>query len=332
MLLFVRPVLVDMEFFYQKPDVAAAAYLFLYLVPALVFMLAFFLLQKASAQDIADNPSSRGLSLAMVCGLVAVLIHNLVDFAIFDPGNWSIFWLFAAILMAQRNNAKRQPEKTVQLDPPKRLGLFAGLTLVSIVVLTVVLLPPLRAEMVFRQAVASGTRGFELTDKAIAADTFSAKTSLQAANLLTQVYQSRSMNDQAFLNRAAGFADIAISRNPADFKPWRLRAKISVIRSEQTEGEAKQAALEQAFDDLQQALARYPGSGKLHYLLANVAEQLGQNDIALCHYQTAVQIEDAYRAQFKVMYPDRETIISRLGETAYTEAKAKIEQLKKNTP
>lgn len=327
MLLLVRPVLVDLEFFYQKPDVAAAAYLFLYFIPALVFGLAFILLRKASVQDAAEGGESHCLSIAMVCGLVAVLVHNLVDFAIFEPGNWSVFWLFAAILIAQRYNAKSEPAKTNPLAPPQRLGLCAGLVLVGIVYLGVVLLPPLRAELLFRQAIASNTQGFALTEEAAAVDAFSAKTPYQAANMLTQVYQGRGMNDPAFLDRAAGYADIAIQRNEADFKLWRLRAKINVIRSEQTEGKAKEAPLEKAFEDLQQAIAHYPGSGKLHSLLANVAEQLGRNDIALCHYQTAVDIEDAYRAQFKIMYPDRD-IISRLGQTAYTDAKAKIEELK----
>jgi len=53
---------------------------------------------------------------------------------------------------------------------------------------------------------------------------------------------------------------------------------------------------------------------------------LGQKTIALCHYQMAVDIEDAYRAQFKIMYPGR-AIISRLGEETYTEAKSKINEL-----
>jgi len=326
MLLLVRPALVDLEFFYQKPDVAAAAYLFLYFIPALVFVLAFILLRKASAQDTAEGGESHCLSIALVCGLFAVLVHNVIDFAIFDPGNWSVFWLFAAILVAQRYNVKSEPAKTNPLTPAQRLGLCAGVVLVGIVYLGVVLLPPLRAELLFRQAVAANTQGFALTDKAIAADTLSAKMPYQAANMLTQVYQGRGMNDQAFLDRAAGYADIAAQRNRADFKPWRLRAKINVIRSEQTDGEPKQAALQKAFEDLQQAVARYPGSGKLNYLMANVAEQLGKNDIALCYYQTAVKIEDAYRAQFKVMYPGRD-IISRLGEDAYTDAKEKVAQL-----
>ncbi|MHC4783052.1 MAG: hypothetical protein ACYTE0_08380, partial [Planctomycetota bacterium] len=61
-----------------------------------------------------------------------------------------------------------------------------------------------------------------------------------------------------------------------------------------------------------------------------IAEQLGRNDAALKHYQTAVDIEDAYRAQFRIMYPERKTVISRLGNATYTEAKSKISELQKN--
>ena len=53
--------------------------------------------------------------------------------------------------------------------------------------------------------------------------------------------------------------------------------------------------------------------------------------MAVCYYQIAVNIENAYRQQFKSMYPDRDTIISRLGDDAYTDAKAKIQALQKNT-
>lgn len=329
MLLLVRPVLVDSEFLYQRVDVRSAAYLVLYLIPAAVFIGAFLLLRAASLGDASVNSRNDRLVAALMCGLVAVLIHNLIDFAIFEPGIFGIFWLMIAIMVAQTHNNKQQPQDAVMLDPPKRLGLFAGLVLVSVVYCAVVLLPPIRADHFFRWAVVEKTQGFELTDKAVAADTLSAKTPFRAANMLTQVFQSRGVNDQSFLDQAAKFADIAIQRSPADFKHWRLRAKINVIRSEQTEGKTKETSLQKAFDDLQQAIARYPGSGKLHSLLANVAEQLGRDDVALCHYQTAVDIEDAYREQFKIMYPDRETVISRLGETAYTDAKAKIEELQK---
>ena len=148
----------------------------------------------------------------------------------------------------------------------------------------------------------------------------------KSAGMFKQTYQQQRINkDKRFLEKAADFAHIAAARNSADFKPWRLLAQINVLFAEQAEGQQKQKYLQMAFDDLQQAVNRYPGSGKLHYLLANIAEQLDRNDIALCHYHTAVDIENAYRTQFRIMYPDRETVISRLGNAAYTEAKSKIE-------
>jgi hypothetical protein len=330
LLLFVRPALVDIEFLYQTANVAAAGYLFLYFIPALVFVLAFVLLRKVAAQDTSDDRSRPVFVIALVCGLVAVLIHNLIDFAIFEPANWSVFWLLAAILIAHVHNTKSDPAKTNPLTGPKRLGLFAGLFIGGIVTLSVVLIPPLRAEALLRRAMTGSAAGFSLMDEAVAADTLSAGTPYRAAALLTQVYPSQNVDNPGFLDRAAGYANIAIRRSPADFKAWRLRGQINVIGAEQTEGPAKQAALEKALDDFQHAVARYPGSGKLHYRLAAVAEQLGRDAVARCHYRTAVDIEDAYRAQFRVMYPGRD-IISRLGDDAYQEAKAKIEALQQNT-
>jgi tetratricopeptide (TPR) repeat protein len=148
--------------------------------------------------------------------------------------------------------------------------------------------------------------------------------------MFSQAYQQQQVNDKRFLEKAVDFAHIAAARNPADFKPWRLLGQIEVLLAAQAEDEQKEKYLQAAFDDVQQAIKRYPGSGQLHYNLASIAEQLGRNDAALKHYQTAVDIEDAYRAQFRIMYPERKTVISRLGNTVYTEAKSKISELQKN--
>jgi hypothetical protein len=62
--------------------------------------------------------------------------------------------------------------------------------------------------------------------------------------------------------------------------------------------------------------------------LAEIAEQLDKTDIAVAQYEKAVEIEDAYRNQFKIMYPGRE-IVSRLGEDKYEFATERIKSLKK---
>ncbi len=327
-LLFVRPLLVDAEFLYQRVDVRSAAYMVLYLIPAGVFILAFILLRAASLGDKPLGGCNDRLGIALACGLVAVLVHNLIDFAIFEPGIFGVFWLFVAILVAQMHNQTDISDNITALNAPKRLGAVAGLVIFGLVYLSVVLLPPIRAERYFKRAMGDDVRRIELIETAIAADRLSSKTAYKSASMFKQTYQQQRINkDGRFLDRGLEFAHIAAARNPADFKPWRLLAKIELLLAEQAEGNQKQKYLKMAFDDIEQAVLRYPGSGKLHYDLATVAEQLSRNDTALTHYLTAVEIEDAYRAQFRIMYPERKTVISRLGNENYTQAKFKIKQL-----
>ena len=332
MLLFVRrELMMDLNILHQKADGQAAAYVILYLVPAGVFILAFILLRAASLGDKSMGGRNDRLSIALVYGLVAVLVHNLIDFAIFEPGIFGVFWLFVAILVAQMHNQTDAPDTVFVLDKPRRFGVTAGLVIFGIVYLTVVLLPPMRAERYFKRAMGDDVRRIELIETAIAADMLSAQTAYRAAGLFKQTYQQQRINkNKRFLEKGLDFAHIAAARNPADFKPWRLLGQIQVLLAEQAEGEQKGKYLQMAFADLQQAIARYPGSGKLHYNLALVAEQLNRLEIALCHYKIAVEIEDAYRVQFWVMYPERKTVISRLGEMNYAEAKSKVDALQKN--
>ncbi len=326
MLLFVRPALVDAEFLYQRPDIRSAAYVVLYLIPAGVFIGAFILLRAASLGDKSVGHRDDRLSIALACGLVSVLVHNLIDFAIFEPGIFGVFWLFVAILVAQAHNTAGASENVITFDMPKRLGVLAGFSIMVFIYPAVVLVPPIRAERYFKRSMANDVRRIELIETALTADSLSARTAYKAAGMFRQAYQQQRINkNKRFLEKASDFARIAAARNPADFKPWRMLSEIEILLAEQAEGKQKEKHLQAAFDDLQQAIARYPGSGKLHYALASIAEQLSQNDAALTHYRMAVEIEDAYRVQFRIMYPDRKTIISRLGNTAYTEAKSKIE-------
>lgn len=327
MLLFIRPMLVDVEFLQQSPDVRTAAYLVLYLFPAGIFVFTYIFLWAATRSEPAVSSRRHDLSIALACGLIAVLVHNLVDFAIFEPGNWLLFWVFAAIIIAEIHNAGENTGSVYTLDPSKRLGLGAGIVLLSIVYLAMALLPPMRAESLFKQFLTGAARKEQVLQNAIAADPLSPKAAYQAAAIYKQTYERHHIKKKDFIDEAIELAPTAVDRNPADFKAWRLLGQINMLLAEQAAEEQKQKYLKVAFDSYQEAVNRYPGSDKLHFDLAGVAEQLGRDDIALCCYQSAVDIEDAYRAQFKIMYPERKTVISRLGEARYTQAKVRIKEL-----
>ncbi|MBL7214920.1 MAG: O-antigen ligase family protein [Phycisphaerae bacterium] len=333
LLLLLRPLLTDIDFLYQPVKVSSAAYLVLYLFPAGVFVLAFGLLCAVSIGDISVQKRNHYLTIALACGVIAVLTHNLVDFAIFETGVWNMFWLFMAILVACRHNNSTQDDKPILLNVPKRLFIILALMVVIVGYFAVAVVPPMKANMMFNES--RNTASFEEFRKkiqnAVDADRLSPDIASNAARLLMQMYSPRQMeaNDLSLLEKATDYANTARQRNPADFKPYRLQGDIYLTLFEQAANEQKEGYLQKAYAAFSEAMDRYPGSDRIHYNLGKIAEQLNRPEQAMVHYQKAVEIEQAYQAQFKIMYPDRRPVISRLGNTAYTIAKAKIKELRK---
>ncbi len=332
MLVFVRPFLVDAEFLMQRPDVRMAAYVVLYLFPAGVFTLAFCLLCAVSTGDVSVPQRNGYLMIALVCGLVAVLIHNLIDFAIFEPGVWNTFWLFVAILVAAIHNDSAPNENVVTTRPGMRKVLTFALLAVAIVYVLMVIVPPVRASRLFKQALRSENERFELLNKAIAVDPLSPNAAYHSAATLVQIYsqQRPRVKDPSLLEKAADYVDVAQRRNPESFKPFRSTGNIYRLLAGQAKAPDQKADyLHKACDAFSKALDRYPGAGSMHYNLAVLAEELQQSRLALDHYKKAVEIEDAYQVQFGIMYPDHEMVFSRLGNAAYTHAKTRIEELQR---
>jgi len=85
--------------------------------------------------------------------------------------------------------------------------------------------------------------------------------------------------------------------------------------------------LNEAFQTASLAVEHYPGCARLRIELAKIAERLGRNDTATSQYEKAIDIENKYRAQFREMYPEREKIVSRLGEEKYQFAKQRLKFL-----
>jgi tetratricopeptide (TPR) repeat protein len=82
-----------------------------------------------------------------------------------------------------------------------------------------------------------------------------------------------------------------------------------------------------AYDWYLKATERYPGCGRLHFQLGRIADGFSPPNRAREHYAEAVRIEDAFRAQFREMYPDREQVVSRLGEGNYALARQRLAEL-----
>jgi tetratricopeptide (TPR) repeat protein len=84
----------------------------LYVTPVAAFLIG-FLLAAAPLEEIQPQPSRLDrtiLSAALASAMLAVLLHNLIDFAIFEPGVWMTFWMMAACLVAALS--PRQPDSS----------------------------------------------------------------------------------------------------------------------------------------------------------------------------------------------------------------------------
>ena len=333
MLLFVRPLLVDISFLQQSAGVSSAAYVVLYVFPAGVFILAFGLLCVVAGGDASIQKPNYGMPLAILCGLIAVLIHNLIDFAIFEPGVWNTFWLFVAILIAIVHTNRPQDDNLIMLQGGTRIFMILGLIAIIVGYFAVVVTPPIKSMAGLNRLrhTASIEEFEEEIQNALAADVLSPDLAYDAARMLMQMSPQQSTREEGLsvLEKAAGYATVVQQRNPASFKPYRLEGEIELMLAQETEIEHETKYLQRAYEAFLQAIARYPVSDRIHYSLGQIAEKLGRSEQALAHYQKAIEIELAYQAQFKVMYPERDPVISRLGNTSYTIAQAKIKELKK---
>ena len=151
--------------------------------------------------------------------------------------------------------------------------------------------------------------------------------SLDSRLYLNQFFDGGSNNTDLLL-AAAKSLQVAIERNKADFKNYAALTEVYRLLAELSQNQARTDWLNKASDSASQAIKCYPGSSQLRIELAEITEQLNKNDVALEQYKKAIEIEDAYRKQFEMMYPGRK-IFSRLGEEKYNIAKQRIEELSK---
>jgi len=144
--------------------------------------------------------------------------------------------------------------------------------------------------------------------------------------LYLQRYNEMPNAQPALLKKAEVCFLAAIERSRADFKNFGRLAKVYTLLAETSTQQGKTDWLHKAFDSASRSVQLYPGSARLRVTLAEIAEQLGKTDIAIAQYEKAIEIEDAYRNQFQLMYPGWE-IFSRLGEEKYKDTKQRIKEL-----
>ena len=315
--------------------VKVSVMLTLYVIPAITFGIPFLLLWLSDEKScITTRGHDNAARAAIFCGIVAVLIHNLIDFAIFEPGVLTCFWVMIACLGAvnfQSNGpaaSQRDEYRRIVFSPSfaVRITAIAAVVAVVWVYCSYAFVPAIKASATIQKALQNPNRAGQLFAAAAADD----KLSPRALNLngrLHLQYYRYSRDKQSMLTQAAQYFTAVVQRDKADFKNYEKLMIVYELLATVSPADEAPEWTQKAYDSGIETARRYPGKGMLQFELGKIAERLGNKKTALAHYEKAVQIEDSYRAQFRRMYPGRE-VFSRLGQNKYASAKERIALMK----
>jgi hypothetical protein len=333
-LLIVRPLVLKMPS--GSAEEKRATSILLYLMPVFVFALSFIIL-TLSPHNSHDTTyvirNTNWTTVVLLCGLFGCLAHNLIDFALFEPGISLTFWALFAAMLALHINQTEKPQ--LQMSPKPLTKAMTAALCVFIVFATVnyYFLPPARAASKISKAVQithpeNSQKNHTLLGQAANTDLLSTDALVLEARLYLEQFSEGTYTK--FLFSAENCLLQAALRNPSDYKIHRLLTDVYILLAQGSTNRVKTNWLNLAYKSASRAVELYPGSAKLRFALAQIAEQLDKPDSAIENYQKTIQIEDAFRAQFKKMYPKRE-IVSRLGNDQYIFATEQLKTLKHKT-
>jgi O-antigen ligase len=327
-LLFIRPLVKPLITNGEPASAVLYVMLTIYLIPVVIFAVGLWLASGILKEDRLEVTNLTAATI--IAASVGVVAHNLIDFAIFEMGIYTTLWLILAALIALYN--LRQPEiKVFNINLVARAAVIILFGVVVVAFFVYSFLPVARRTSKTAKAYeAYEVAFFDETQyyltAAAEADKLNPIPLTMKGRLALREYHDYVVprKDRLILAEQSYLA--AIHRDRVNFQNYERLTEIYELLAE-TDKANKTEWLNKALDTSKQTVKLYPGLGRLRFHLAQIAEQLGDSTLALESYEKALDIEDAYRKQFAVMYPGRE-IFSRLGRENYDFAKQRVAALK----
>jgi len=333
-LLFIRPVLMP-EMFAEALDVIIYLIVTMYVAPAAVFIIAFLLFAGPllKTRDTKSEIRNTNTAVAVFCAILSVALHNLIDFAIFEPGVLTTFWAMMACLIAIDYHTKSRRPVVLQAKPLVKVLILAAALMTSIVYFSYVFVPVAKSTTTIRKANVAIMPEYahELLDRAANEDVLSSSALSFNSQLYLRQYEMMLDKDRDLLLRAEACLKNAIERNNAEFNNFERLTDVYRLLAEASTGRKKTDWLDKAFEAASQAVERYPGCGRLHFKKAQISDRMDNAEMAIELYTKAINIEEEYRQQFRQMYPEIEDVVSRIDPNSYYYAKERIEELSKKS-
>jgi tetratricopeptide (TPR) repeat protein len=321
-----------------------ASSIFIYVIPAAAFLIGFMLITSGPQENIIFQRKEGQANYpyvtvaALFSSVIGLLIHNLADFAIFEPGVLTALFCVLGCLISTDLNS-RQPSPGVCRAVPvcvRRKGIVTIVSIAGFAGLLYFGLFPVASSIskvaAARKASVEGqfSIAYAKLDEADKDDPLNPLSpSLYGRFYISEFVQNRRTE---LLVRASSCFEQAIRCDKSCYKDYERLGNLYLLLA-QTDQESKRGEwLNKSFITTEQAVLLFPASDRVRFFLAEVAVMLGKKDAALENYILAVQFEDAFRGQFKKMYPGWKSAageFSRLGQPQYERAKKQIELLSK---
>ena len=294
-LLFVRPIIMPAALG-GDPVVIFYVIFFLYVAPVIAFIIGIWLFAAAFCKTEGTVRDTNIIIASLFCACLGVLLHNLIDFAIFEPGVFMTFWAVIASLIALDFQEKsRRPFVLKPTAFTRVIAVAAGLIL-TFAYFNYCLMPVVKSTSKIKKAVQAAAENkyplaYDLLSSAAKDDNLSplalslagrlyfenaSTANAEKTDLSSPIRDGRDLlmhSESAFL--------AAIRRNPADFKNFEHLAEVYSLLAEASAGQEKNNWLNKAFDAARTAVELYPGMDRLRVALAKIAEKSGKTDIAL---------------------------------------------------
>ena len=175
-------------------------------------------------------------SIALSCGILGFIIHNLIDFAIFEPGILTAFFASLACLVAL--NAKPQNQQISVTPSPLWLKTASviGALLIGLAYFNYVLIPVVKSTSNIAKAYLPMVLGqvqfaHSFLDAATIGDPLGADAPAQNGNLYIQELYRPDVQKEQLFNNAEQALFIAAERNPRDHKIFDSLSELYYIYS-----------------------------------------------------------------------------------------------------
>jgi len=312
-------------------DLEKQSYLLVaFIVPGAVWFISFcFSHSLARFAGESDKVNKQNVALLFLgTALLGFLIHNVIDFAIFQPGVCTAFFAAIALVISVKSGDRTAKSLTLKVST-RILSFFLGMILIG-------------AVWVSAAGLSSSTyllRYAQLNDDAIPAvssiekkvfllthDQMDPECYSFAGKLSHAAWKLWYPDAWKLLDLSISATRNAVRLDPDNYKNYRRLGELNV-EAAVAYPDQKEKLLLEAKKNIEATLLRYPGSAESVLLYGCLLSEMGQKQDALKQYRAAIKLEESFVGRQREMFPHEEPHPGRLAPDQLRRIQQEIERL-----